>query len=256
MMLKNLLAHPLTRGINLDDPRTTHLRNLVIQEKPFLTKIYQEWYQMIAAWIPDGDGSILELGSGAGFMRQHVPELLASDVFICPKIDMVCDGQRLPFTQTSLRAIIMTDVLHHIPNVRLFLAEAQRCLRSGGRVIMIEPWVTSWSRFVYNVLHHEPFDPHALHWEFPSSGPLSGANDALPWIILNRDRAAYELEFPSLKITYLRMFMPFRYLVCGGISLRSLMPSRSFGLWRGFEKILTPFMKHLAMFALIVLQRD
>jgi hypothetical protein len=31
---------------------------------------------------------------------------------------------------------------------------------------MIEPWVTPWSRFVYNLLHHEPFDPETPSWNF------------------------------------------------------------------------------------------
>jgi len=40
-MIKALLAHPLTRGMDIDDPRTTHLRQEVIQSKPFLRKIYE-----------------------------------------------------------------------------------------------------------------------------------------------------------------------------------------------------------------------
>jgi len=42
----------------------------------------------------------------------------------------------------SLRAIVMTDVLHHIPNVESFFAEAARCVRPGGVIVMIEPWLT------------------------------------------------------------------------------------------------------------------
>jgi hypothetical protein len=35
-MLKAWLAHPLTKGLDIDDPRTTHLRLQIIQEKSFL----------------------------------------------------------------------------------------------------------------------------------------------------------------------------------------------------------------------------
>jgi hypothetical protein len=49
--------------------------------------------------------------------------------------------------------------------------------------------------------------------------------------------------------------MPFRYLLSGGVSMRSLMPGWMFGFWRGLEATLGPWHHHLAMFARIVLQR-
>ena len=55
-----------------------------------------------------------------------------------------------------LAAIVITDVMYHLPEARGFLAEAKQCVRSGGLVIMLEPWVTSWSRLVDSKLHHEP----------------------------------------------------------------------------------------------------
>jgi hypothetical protein len=121
---------------------------------------------------------------------------------------------------------------------------------------MIEPWVTPWSGFVYSRLHHEPFRPEAEAWEFPSSGPLSGANGALPWIIFERDRLRFEQEFPEWRIRVIKPMMPFRYLVSGGIALRSLMPGQTFGLWCGLERVLRPWSRTLAMFAQIVLERN
>ena len=118
---------------------------------------------------------------------------------------------------------------------------------------MIEPWVTGWSRLVYGHLHHEPFRPQAEEWGFPSSGPLSGANSALPWILFERDRDRFEQEFPQWEVREIQLIMPFRYLVSGGVSLRSLMPGWSFGLWRALEKVLLPWMDQWAMFALVTL---
>ncbi len=121
---------------------------------------------------------------------------------------------------------------------------------------MIEPWVTKWSTQVFQRLHHEPFQPHAETWEFPSSGPLSGANGALPWIMFERDRSVFEQEFPEWRIRTIRPIMPFRYLVSGGVSLRQLMPAWSFNLWLGLERALSPWMHRLAMFANIVLMKE
>jgi hypothetical protein len=129
-------------------------------------------------------------------------------------------------------------------------------VRPGGVVAMIEPWVTGWSRFVYTHLHHEPFQPEAPLWELANGGPLSSANDALPWIIFSRDRAMFEREFPHLRIESIKPFMPFRYLLSGGVSLRSLAPGWSFALWRQLENSLEHWANKLAMFAQIIVQRQ
>jgi hypothetical protein len=120
---------------------------------------------------------------------------------------------------------------------------------------MIEPWVSTWSRQIYTRLHHEPFDPDAVDWTFPGSGPLSGANGALPWIILQRDRHDFESEFRELEIQAVRPFMPFRYLLSGGVSMRQLMPAATFSFWRGLESWLCNWPHHWSMFALIHVKR-
>ena len=74
-MKSSWLAHPLTRGLDLDDPRTTALRLQILKEKRFLRKLYLEWYGDIAATLPTGAGGVLELGSGAGFLRDVVGDL-------------------------------------------------------------------------------------------------------------------------------------------------------------------------------------
>ena len=121
---------------------------------------------------------------------------------------------------------------------------------------MIEPWVTPWSRFINTHFHHEPFRPDAADWSFPSTGPLSGANGAIPWMVFVRDRHKFELEFPRLAIEQIRPFLPFRYLVSGGVGMRSLMPFCLHGFWTRLERLLEPEMHTLAMFAFIALRKN
>jgi SAM-dependent methyltransferase len=253
--IKRLLAHPDTRDLSLDDPRTTQRRRRIIQNNRFLRRIYDEWYRLISACIPEGPGSVLELGSGAGFLAQYIPDLIASELFICSDIQLVLDARCLPFLSGSLKAIAMVDVFHHIPDSRAFLADAQRCLRPGGSIVMIEPWLSTWSQPIYTLLHHEPFVPDTKDWTFPTTGPLSGANGALPWIIFQRDRNNFESEFRELEIQSIQPFMPFRYLVSGGVSMRQLMPEATFNLWRKLEYRLCTWPHHWSMFALIHLTR-
>lgn len=250
-LITTLLGHPLTRGLSVDDPRTTLLRRRIIAEKPFLRKIYVEWYQRIAAALPKG-GKVLELGSGAGFIKEFLPEAITSDIFEVPDVDMVVDACAMPFKDGYLDAIIMTDVLHHIPDVERFFDEARRCIKPGGRIVMIEPWRTPWSEWVYNNLHSEPFEPTS-GWTIPASGPLSGANGALPWILFERDKQVFAERFPQWQVSRIEPLMPLAYLVSGGVSLRTLMPGALYPAVRWVEGRLPP--DRTAMFALIELDR-
>ena len=227
----------------------------MIAGNPFLTAVYRDWYGRVAAALPPGNGPVLEVGSGAGFLAEHVPGLITSEVFPCPGVSLVMDAHRMPFADCSLRGIAMTDVLHHLPRVGSFFAEAARCLRPGGRLVMIEPWVTPWSRLIYTKLHHEPFRPDAADWSFPPAGPLSGANGALPWIVFRRDRARFGRDFPTLRVDSVEPHTPFRYLVSGGVSMRPLMPGVATPLWRRIEAAARPAMAAVAMFATVVVTR-
>ena len=249
------LRHPLTRDLSVDDPRTTRLRRDIIREKLLLRRIYGDWYARVRGSLPPGAGGVLELGSGAGFLRDVVPEAITSDAVGGADVLLFADGRDLPFAAGDLRAIVLIDVLHHVPDCRRLLAEAARCIRPGGVLVAIEPWVSAWSRFVYSRFHDEPFEPDAPAWEFPPAGPLSGANQALPWIIFQRDRAGFETEFPEWRIERVTPFMPLRYLVSGGVGFRNLVPGWTHPLWVGLETLARPFMADLAMFVHVVLRR-
>jgi len=246
------LAHPSTRDINLDDPSTAAIHRQLIQSKPFLRRIYDEWYSLLKSDLPVGRGEVLELGSGAGFLSEYIPGLLTSEIAPSPRVRLALDGQQMPLADGALRAIVMTDVFHHIPNVRRFLAESARTVRSGGIVAMVEPWHSRWANWVYTRFHHEPFRPDTREWEFATRGPLSGSNQALAWVVFKRDRAVFEAQFPQWTIETLQPFMPFRYLISGGVSMRSMAPGFSFCVIKAMEK---PVAKSMAMFAHIVLRR-
>ncbi len=261
-MLKSALEHPLTRGVDLDDPGCTELRKRLIRENGFLHRIYETWYDCHKLAIPDTPGGtrILEIGSGAGFFAEFMnsEDVVTSDIIPLSGIDLTLDAQELEqeFAPESLRGITMINVLHHVPDVRRFFRSATHALAQGGVVSMIEPWVSGWSKFVYNNLHHEPFDPDRQDWGFETTGPLSGANGALPWIVFERDKQKFEELFPDLQIVQVRPIMPLLYLISGGVSMRQLQPAALFGFWSGLEMMLTSCNRHLAMFAHIVIKKN
>jgi SAM-dependent methyltransferase len=161
----------------------------------------------------------------------------------------------LPIQDEALDAVVMVNVLHHMPNVEAFFKEATRSIKTNGQLAMIEPWVTPWSKFIYTTMHHEPFDPFVVDWFLNSSGPLSSANGALPWIVFERDRKKFIRKFPEWEITQIKLMMPFTYLLSGGVSLRSFMPGWSHKFWSCFEASLDLCLDKWAMFAKILLTK-
>jgi SAM-dependent methyltransferase len=253
-MLRRLLAHPLARGLDPDDERAPGIHRRIIREKRLLRNVYDEWYAGLADAVGDRR-PVLELGAGGGYLADRIPGLIASDVRQTPAAALVCDGQSLPFRDAGLCAIVMTNVLHHVADAPRFLREAARVVRPGGRLAAVEPWVSPWSRWVYTRLHHEPFDPEAADWTFPATGPLSSANGALPWILLVRDRARFEREHPEWAIAAIRPGWPLRYLLSGGVSMRSVVPGFAEAACRALDRRLETRADRWAMFALIVLER-
>ena len=256
MALFDRLKLPEVRDIeHCDDLTLSEIHLQIIRKKDFLRRIYLDFYRELIDWVDYADDRrILELGSGGGFLKELYPHIITSDVLGLQTVDHVFSACQMPFEDASLDGIVMIDVLHHIPDVRAFFREAIRCLKAGRRVVMIEPANTLWSRFVYTHFHHEDFDPKAV-WEFPSSGPLSTANGALPWIVFRRDRALFEQEFPQLKILKCQCHTPLRYLLSGGLTLKQLVPSWSYSAVKGLEWILSPLNGMIGMFQTVVLEK-
>jgi len=247
-----------TRSIkDLDDPAATLLHAEIIQKKPFLRRLYLDFYKQFEKVVsPPEEKVLVELGSGAGFIKEVIGSVITSDILELPNVDKVLSALEMPFEKESVDAFFMFDVLHHIAEPRAFFREVLRCLRIGGKVIMIEPANTLWSRFVYKNFHHELFDTQA-GWELSSrkAGPLSGGNGALPWIIFSRDRKTFESEFSSLKIVRMRNHTPLRYLLSGGLTLRQLVPSFTYPVIKAIEYTLLPVNDLLGMFQTIELEK-
>jgi SAM-dependent methyltransferase len=238
----------------LDHPATTISRRTFIAKKQFMRQIYQEWYRLLKQNLPVRDAIIIELGSGPGFLSSVLPEAISSDVLLLPYLDVVMNGMHLPLDQSSVDALLLVDVFHHIPDVNAFFTQTERVLRVGGRLVMIEPWITRWSHWIYTRFHHEAVDMDSLNWSFPSSGPLSGANQALPWNVFHRDRSIFQEKFPNLKIVSIQPMMPITYIMGGGFSLRASLPGFTYPIIRWIEsKLIDEEMT--GMFCLVVLER-
>jgi SAM-dependent methyltransferase len=153
---------------------------------------------------------------------------------------MVIDGRRLPFPDGSVKALLLTHVFHHIPDVSLFLEEASRVLMPGGVVSMVDETHTPFARFFFGRIHPEPYDDKSASWSFPDGGSLLDSNQALTWIVFDRDRRKFESRFPAFAVER-REYLPwFSYLLSGGVNLRSLVPRPLCPLFPALDHLLRP----------------
>ena len=255
--LLEVLKMPEARRIgDLDDPETSVVHGLLIQKKPFLRNTYADFYQRFRREIDDlfEDQVLVELGSGGGFIKEIIAGIITSDIQRLPNVDTQFSGTEIPLKSGSVDAFFMIDVFHHVPDSYRFLGELERCLKPGGKIVMIEPANTRFSRLIFRRLHHETFDPLA-DWSFKSTGPLSSANGALPWIVFVRDRRRFEEQFGSLAVHRIECHTPFRYLLSGGLSYRQLLPTFSYRWVFQVERLTSGLHGHIGMFQTIVVQK-
>ncbi len=246
----------------LDHPATTLKRAELIRKKPFLKAFYEDAYAFFrrAAHPYRGlvDTKILEIGSGAGFIKEMIPEVITSEYLSIPSVDLPnCSALALPFRDGELSCVFLLDVLHHLPDLDAFFREMTRVLKPGGTLAMIEPANTFLARFIYKYFHHEAFDPGAREWRLPAGGgPLSSANSALPWIALVRDRQRFEERFPGLKLELLEPFGPLLYPLSGGVSRENqFLPGSCLPIVRAMEFLFSSFSGSLGLFYRIVIRR-
>ncbi|HVR64575.1 MAG TPA: class I SAM-dependent methyltransferase [Polyangia bacterium] len=208
------------------------------EANPALQELYGDWYARVRAALPDpARGPWWELGSGPGFARRFIPELALSDVVAAPWHDREIGADALPFADGAVGALVLFDVLHHLPSPARFFAEAARVLAPGGRVVMCEPYVSPLSFLVYRFLHDEPLrmaaDPFAEHDGGGGAGEKDpfDANQAIPTLMFGRatGRARFSAMFPGLAIRSIERLAGPSFPASGGFSRRPLLPAP---VWR------------------------
>lgn len=236
---------------DLDSPERTIAHQEIIKKKYFLRKLYEEWYKVFTASLPIlPRGKMIELGSGGGFLKEIIPSVLCTDILGLPSNDLTFSALEMPFADNEISAIFMIDTFHHIPDSKLFLTEVSRVLKKDGMLIMIEPANSLWGRFVYKNFHHEPFEPSG-NWQIPPSGPMSGANGALPWIVFERDFEEFKRSFPLLRLEKINYHTPLMYLISGGVSFKQVFPNFSYSIFRAIDKLLPFINKQISMFTTV-----
>ena len=227
-------------------------------KKPVLRAIYSDLYQKIENVALAGD--TLEIGGGIGNFKIGSSRIIRSDIQHSEGLDVVADAQTLPFDNEVFSNIVLFDVLHHLQCPLLFFAEAQRVLKPGGRVIMMEPGITPVSKLLYKMGHEEPVE---MGWDMNDPCKVDAdkdpydSNQAIPTILFKRDPQLFLTAVKGFKINSSDWLSLFAYPLSGGFKSWSLLPCKWVRTILKIEERLLPFLGNFMAFRLmVVLEKD
>ena len=242
---------------NLDSPDRIHWIQNAIFRKKSLRNLYSCYYKIFNETLKfcPPQGLAIELGSGGGFLNQINSKIVTSDIIPYPNVDRVIDATALPFENGGLRAIFMLLAFHHIPDAAAFLGEAQRCLKPGGRLVIIDQHRGWLSRWILKYVHHEAYDDKTIDWKFHSEGPLSSANGALAWIVFVRDLEKFKEKFPLLELVSYKPMTPLAYWLTGGMKLWCALPDFLFSIVSWLDRVLCILNPNFGSFCAIEVKR-
>jgi SAM-dependent methyltransferase len=213
----------------------------VWSRNPALRMSYQRWYCRLRKALPARDlGPCIEIGSGPGFAREFIPELALTDVVQAPWHERRVFAEALPFDKGGVGALLLFDVLHHLAAPARFFTEAARVLRPGGRILLVDPYISPVSRWVYRLFHPEPVDMSidplatAANVALEAKDPFL-SNQATPTLMFCRaGRRHFATMFPELAVVKVERFAGLAYPATGGFSRAPLLP---YWLWRALFAI-------------------
>jgi SAM-dependent methyltransferase len=242
-----------------DVDRRQLLHRELWQKKPVIRRLYRDYHRQLLDACPEG--AILDLGGGTAHLKESRADVISADILSFPGIDLVADAHRLPFRSENFSGVVMLDVLHHLERPIECLREAARVLRPGGRLAMVEPAMTTVSRWLYANFHGEPVDmdadPFATITANPDRDPFD-ANQAIPTLLFATAimRKRFEQSVPSLRVLNVEWHSLFAYPLSGGFQDWSLLPAGLVDPILALENRMPAFIrKQLAFRMNIVLER-
>jgi SAM-dependent methyltransferase len=200
----------------------------------------------------------LEIGGGPGFYKEFEPSVISSDFIVCPWHDLALDAQFIPCANNSLDNVVALDVLHHMDNPIAFLSEIERILRSGGRLVMIEPWISALGYIINKYMMPEDCD---LDWKPGETFTKKAgkekkqpfeANSAFPFLLFTRFTNELEEIIPLMRIRKLETFSFLGYLLSMGFREVTLLPSRLCEPVSRIETMTRPLWKNFAALKVLI----
>jgi SAM-dependent methyltransferase len=212
------------------------LQTIRNHEKMGKNKILLYWYNKLYETQFEGienieKKAVLEIGSGTSPLKYFFSNVMTSDVLNLNYLDYHFNAHEIHLYEKikdkSLDIITITNVLHHLKNPIGFLINAEKKLKSGGKIIITEPYFSFISSFIYKYIHPETVDFKIKEPVLSEvKGPLHSSNIALPYLIFfvksnwNKDLKKYY----NYSLAGIKYYTSISYFVTGGISRKFPIP--------------------------------
>ena len=261
MNLRSLIMEPELLDMDVEDAERIKRHVKIIAKKPMLRGVFKEFYDKCISldirYFGDTKGKRVELGAGVSMFKTFYPEIMVTDIKPADHLDAIVDAQAMPFEDSSIRTLYGLSFFHHLPDPDLFFKEALRVLSPGGGFILLDPYYGPVASQFYKWLHAtEIYDKSDPHWGSITRGAMRNANQALSYIVFQRDRKRFNTLFPDLEIVYEKPESNYlRYFFSGGLNYRSLLPNFFIGPLKLLEKALTPILPWTALYQMIVIRK-
>lgn len=255
------LADPRMSTVDLESDQLIEVHREILMGKPMLRNVFREFYETcrgLDECYLEGKGLRIELGSGSSFFKTVYPDIVSTDYKAAPHLDRQLDAEQMDLAPESVRAFYALNCFHHFSHPRRFLAELCRVLVSGGGCVLIEPYSSCLGEFLYRrMFDSETFDKNQASWDTAGARIMTKANQALSYIVFERDKAVLGREFPQLSVVVHKPLSSYlRYLLSGGLNFRQLVPQGLEGFLRLAETALSPLEKMLALHHVLVLKKN
>lgn len=259
--IRQWLTDPRVAELDSDSGQRIEIHRQVLKDKEMMKSVFRDFYQLCLE-INDqhfsGSGKLIELGAGVSFFKELCPELIVSDAAAAPGLDLVLDAQQMDLPDCSVRALFGLNCFHHFSDPDAFFRELLRVLLPGGGCVLIEPYYGLLARPFYRALHKtEHFDPEQSSWTaLEKMGVMTNANQALSYMVFERDQALFVERYPELEIAVKRTLSNYlRYLLSGGLNFRQLLPDWAIQPLKQVEALLRPLEPVTALHHVIALRR-
>ena len=232
------------------------------EKKKIIRVIYGDWYRQILRDLKSTTKKTLELGAGSGNFKEFKPDVTASDIDFSSWLDICFDAHYIPFKPNSVGNIVMIDVLHHLADPVRFFEDAWRVLERGGRIVLVEPFPTLFSLYIYKRYHPEPFIMDEDYFEKHEVDVGAGkdpweANQAAAYLLFFKHRALFLRYFKDkFGIIKQKRMSCLLYPASGGFENRAMIPDFLIPLFKFKEIVLTPFRRFLAFRCYVVLEKN
>jgi SAM-dependent methyltransferase len=260
--LHSLLSEPRVRFVDVDSQALLDAHRDILAGKPMLRGVFREFYDTCMALDRryfSGQGLRIEIGAGVSLFKHYHPEVIATDIKASPHLDEVVDALSMPYPAESIRAIFAINCFHHLPSPDRFFQELERVLVPGGGCVLIDPYFGPLARWVYpRLFDTERFDMCQVTWDPASKtmGTMSGANQALSYVVFARDRTIFRDRHPSLELVGMKPLPNYlRYLFSGGLNFRRLLPTAAIEVLRIVEGAMKPLARAFGLHQVIVIRK-